>query len=217
MLIQSRIIHAIKQYPQRESNKKTLKELPSHLQKVEEAVCFSKHSLVLEGSRVRCLNCHGAVPIKASHVCDFIGSSCLTEEKYMSYAVGNMHTHPSHQVVLYGGVLLCNQCGSTGVNKAINLNRPCVPARQDLSQYGLDNITRYDAGKPPSGFPAWPYNKVKLSQKVFLNSWQTKLDVLQAKQSKLAQESDQSESWPSDHSDSVSIQSSSSLGDLSSD
>ena len=83
--------------------------------------------------------------------------------------------------------------------------------------YGLDNIKRYDAGKPPRGFPAWPYNKVKLSQKVFLKTWQSKLDMLQAKQSKLAQETEQSESWPSDNSDSVSIQSDSSVGDLSSD
>lgn len=217
MLIQSRIIRAIKQYPQREYNKKPLKENPTHLQKVEEAVRLSKHSLVLDGSRVCCLNCKASVPIKASHVFDFIGSACLIEEEYMSYAIGNLHTHPSHQVVLYGGVLFCKQCGSTGVNKAINLNRPCTPARQDLSQYGLDNIKRYDASKLPSGFPAWPYNKVKLAQKVFLKTWQTKLDLLQAKQSKLAQEPEPSESWPSDNSDSVSIHSSLSSGDTNAD
>ena len=173
---------------------------------------------MLEGSRVCCLECHASVPIKANHVFDFIGSSCLTEEKYMSFAVGNLHTHPSHHVVLYGGVLLCTQCGSTGVNKAINLNRPCVPAKQDLNQYGLDNINRYDAGKPPRGFPAWPYNKIKLSHKVFIKTFQSKLDMLQAKQSQLAQELEPSESsWPSDNSDSGSIQSDDSLGDISSD
>jgi len=124
MLVQSRIIHAIKMYPQRKCNKKPLLEQPTRLQKVEEAVWQSKQSLVLEGSRVCCIKCHASVPIKASHAFDFIGSSCLTEEKYMSFALGNLHTHPSHHVVLYGGVLLCRQCGSTGVNKAINLNRP---------------------------------------------------------------------------------------------
>lgn len=187
------------------------------MQKVEEAICKSKHSLVVQGCRACCLNCHASVPTKASHIFDFIGSACLEEEEYMSYAIGNMHSHPSHQIVLYGGVLFCKQCGSTGVNKAVNLSRPCIPARRDLNQYGLDNIKRYDAGKPPRGFPAWPYNKVKLAQKVFLDSWQVKLDLLQAKQVKLAQESDQSESWPSDDSDSVSILSSPSSGDTNAD
>jgi len=128
-------------------------------------------------------------------------------------------THTPQQVVLYGGVLLCKQCGSTGVNKAINLNRPCIPARQDLNQYGLDNINRYDAGKPSRGFPAWPYNKIKLSQKVFIKTFQSQSDMLQAKQLKLAQEElEPSEpSWPSDNSDSVSIQCDVSLGDISSE
>ena len=167
---------------------------------------------------MHCLKYFGSVPIKASHVFDFIGSSCLSEEKYMSYAIGNLHTHPSHQVVLYGGVLFCKQCGSTGVNKAINLNNPCIPARQDLNQYGLDNINKYDLGRAPRGFPKWPYNKIKLSQKVFLKTFQNRLDMLQAKQIKLAQESVPSEpSWPSDNSDSVSIQSEASLGDISSE
>ena len=124
MLIQSRLIHAIKMYPQRENNKKTLREQPTHLQKVEEAVCQSKHSLLLEGSRLHCLKCHASVPIKASHMFDFIGSSCLTEEKYMSYAIGNMHTHPSHQVVLYGGVSLCNSVGPQVSTRLSTLTDP---------------------------------------------------------------------------------------------
>ena len=116
-----------------------------------------------------------------------------------------------------GVSFFCKQCGSTGVNKAINLSRPCIPARQDLNQYGLENIKKYDAGRAPSGFPAWPYNKVRLSQKVFFDTWQAKLDMLQAKQAKLAQETEQSESWPSDDSDSVSILSSLSSGDTNAD
>ena len=188
------------------------------MQRIEEEICKSKHSLLIEGSRVHCLTCHGSVPIKASHIFDFIGSSCLVEEKYMSYAIGNLHTHPTHQVVLYGGVLFCKQCGSTGVNKAINLNNPCIPARQDLNQYGLDNINKYDLGRAPRGFPNWPYNKIKMSQKVFIKTFQSQLDMLHAKQVNLAQESVPSEpSWPSDDSDSVSIQSEMSFGDISSE
>ena len=78
-------------------------------------------------------------------------------------------------------------------------------------------INGYDAGRAPRGFPAWPYNKVRLSQKVFFDTWQAKLDMLQAKQAKLAQETEQSESWPSDDSDSVSILCSLSSGDTNAD
>ena len=53
-------------YPQREYNKKPLPIVqPTHLQRIEDAIWKSKHSLLLEGSRVCCTSCTASVPIEA--------------------------------------------------------------------------------------------------------------------------------------------------------
>ena len=94
---------------------------PTHLQKLESAMLLSKHSLHIFGSQICCQTCKAGVSIKAQHMFDFISSACIINETYMSHAIGKAHTHPSHSIIIYGGVLFCLKCGSTGVNKAINL------------------------------------------------------------------------------------------------
>ena len=210
-------------YPQRDNNKLVIpKEQPTLMQKLESAMLSPKHSLHIYGSRVCCQTCNAAVSIKAQHVFEFISSACIINETYMSYAIGNAHTHPSHSVIIYGGVLLCVKCGSTGVNKAINLKNPCRSAKEDIYLYGLNNLNRYDLGKAPAGFPKWPYNKFKQSQQSFLRSWNAKLDTLRSEMLKQVNPVEPSEpSWPSD-SEEVSIKSdasddNTSIGDISSE
>ena len=122
----------------------------------------------------------------------------------------------------YMVVFFCVKCGSTGVNKAINLKNPCRSAKEDIYLYGLNNLHRYDLGKAPAGFPKWPYNRFKQSQEQFLRSWNAQLDNLRSEMIKQVQPAEPSEpSWPSD-SDEVSITSDASedntyIGDISSE
>jgi len=94
-------------------------------------------------------------------LCDFIISAYITEDIFVSYAIGNWHTHPSHHIVMSGGYLLCVKCGSTAL-KMTNLKYTCTgsPATLDATghSHGSTNIKRYNKGKAPLGNPVWPYN-----------------------------------------------------------
>ena len=71
--------------------------------------------------------------------------------------MGNWHTHPSHNIVLYGGVCICVKCGATEMSKVQNLKYACtglVPLDVPYQQsHGEANIKRYNKGRAPLGFP----------------------------------------------------------------
>lgn len=44
-------------------------------------------------------------------------SPCIPDIKHISYPAGDRFTHPTHRVVLHGGVHSCTVCGASAVNK----------------------------------------------------------------------------------------------------
>jgi len=88
----------------------------------------------------------------------------------MSYPIGNLHTHPSHNIVLYEGVLFYVECGCTGVNKAMNLGYSCKNVLETDELYGQNNIKRYKKGKSLAGFPGWPFDKAKVFDQTVLRT-----------------------------------------------
>jgi len=210
-LIQNRIIHAIKMYPQRDFKKLISPKLQlSHSRKVESAIWMSKHALHIINNRVCCMHCHSTVSISAKHVFDFIKSSCVPREQYKSFAIGNLHTHPSHNVVIYGGVLFCTKCGCTGVNKAEDLVSNCKNILKPADIYGQNNIKRYKKGKSPAGFPNWPYDKFLVSDRTIIKSINSAVVNMRAKMLQRVEQEPES-----DNESSVSIPSGA-LSDLGS-
>ena len=147
----------------------------SYKQKIFNACGLSKHKLFVDGNRIKCLHCLASVSIHGKHVFDFMSSACIPKDKYMSYSIGNWHTHPSHDIVLYGGVFLCVKCGSTALNKIQNLKDVCYGNEGfgdplTPQSHGESNIKRYKKGKAPLGYPDWPYNKYDISDETVMKN-----------------------------------------------
>jgi len=87
--------------------------------------------------------------MKAKHVFAFIASKCIPKDKIVSLAIGSLHTHPPHTIVLYGGVLICTQCGSTARSKLIKLQHKCFGKGSETGVHCLDNLERYSQGRAP--------------------------------------------------------------------
>lgn len=94
-----------------------------------------------------------------------------------SYMGMALWCHPTHNIILYGGVYLCVKCGSTAMNKIQNLKFACpglalVPEKELSHQHshGEANIKRYNKGRGPLGFPEWPYNKFEVSHDTVMNN-----------------------------------------------
>jgi len=110
-----------------------------------------------------------------------MSSKCIPEDKYITYAIGNWHTHPSHNIVLYGGVYFCVKCGSAALNKIQNLKYACEGIEPDKRKikphqsHGEANIKRYNKGRSPLGFLDWPYNKFEISHDTVMNNIQGQL------------------------------------------
>ena len=98
-----------------------------------------------------------SVSCSAPHVFEILKAACVPELKHISYPVGNRSTHPTHSIVLYGGVFMCTACGATAVNKLIKLYDPCFPHRYGPLPF---NLRAYKAGRAPAGFPLWPYKQI---------------------------------------------------------
>ena len=52
------------------------------------------------------------------------------------------------------------------IKKLEKLARPCVRP----TSHGKYNRDAYIAGKPPSGFPEWPYKQIHLIENVIVNN-----------------------------------------------
>ena len=92
----------------------------------------------------------------------------------MIYAVGKKHTHHTHRIIIYGGVYMCISCGATAFKKLEKLALPCAKP----TSHGKHNRDAYKAGKPPAGFPKWPYTKIHLRENVIVNNIQLQVDQL---------------------------------------
>ena len=73
-----------------------------------------------------------------------------------------------------GGVYMCTTCGATASKKLEKLARPC----QEPTTHGKYNRDAYKAGKPPAGFPKWPYKQIHLRENVIVNNVQLQIDQL---------------------------------------
>lgn len=121
-LIQNMIIAVIKIYPQRAHDVLIMPTFQlTHKQQLFDASGLASHNLHNHENLINCTSCNSSVSIHTKHVFDFVSSKCIPCNSYVSLAVGNLHTHPSHQIVVYGGVLFCTTCGSSAVNKVIEL------------------------------------------------------------------------------------------------
>lgn len=79
--------------------------------------------------------------------------------------------------MLYGGAIMCTKCGSSALNKLVHLRGNCQGTSDDNKSYGNINIERYNEGKPPLGYPNWPYNTALPSHTQVIKSIQSHLKV----------------------------------------
>ena len=101
---------------------------------------------------------------------------CIPQDKYVAIVISNLHTDPSHLPVLYGGVIICTKCGSTALNKLVNLSGNCQGTCEDNKSYGSIDLKRYNKGKAPLGYPNWPYNKLFASHTQMIRSIQSQFN-----------------------------------------
>lgn len=93
-LIQNRIIDAITLFPQRPHNAPAMPKVAiTYKQEVFNTCRLSKHKLYVQEQRINCMNCHASVSIHTKHTFEFIASACIPTDRYVSYAIGNWHTH----------------------------------------------------------------------------------------------------------------------------
>ena len=62
--------------------------------------------------------------------------------------------HTTHSLAGGRGVVWCWHCGKFAVERSVGLNKPCAAP----SGYGLLNLKRFRAGKPPSSLGQWLVN-----------------------------------------------------------
>jgi len=154
-LIQLRIAAIIKDLP---SRKKRISVPPVPRRSLEGAMATSRHSVSLtaDSKSVCCLTCHSTISLKASHLYDFLDGSCQIPIKNLSVvAIGKQHSHPSHPIVLYGGVYLCTACGCVGRAKLRHLAGPCHSMPTSSSR--KSNLDAFCKGGPLPGMPGWPF------------------------------------------------------------
>jgi len=157
--------------------------------------------------------CNANISIRAKHMDDFIQSSCLAPEYTMSYAVGNLHTHHSHRICLYGGIYLCKKCGNTSAKKLIKLQDPCEKPKA----HGKYNLNAYKNGTKPRGFPKWPFSSVHMMDTVIYNNMQLKVYAMHRK---YAHRYEYPQSEPAEENDNMSdiqAESTDNASDMSSD
>lgn len=135
----------------------------------------SLHDCVIHHHRLHFCGGNASIPIRAKHIDDFIQSSCLPLQYNISYAVGNLHTHHSRSIVLYGGVYLCRRCVSTASNKFVNLGKPYTRPTVHRSL----SIKAYQKGTKLRGFTRWLYKSVYMMENATVNNIQQKIDQMQ--------------------------------------
>jgi len=69
---------------------------------------------------------------------------------------------------------MCIKCGATASKKLEKLAQEC----KEPTAHGKHNRDAYIAGKPPRGFPKWPYKQIHLRENVIVNNIQLRVDQL---------------------------------------
>ena len=108
------------------------------------------------------------------------------------YRLQTRYTHPTHSVVIYGGVFMCTSCGATAKNKLVKLHAPCFPVKPPSK---CANLRAYLAGRAPAGFPNWPYPKLTFCQYTVLGRFRNDLCKLVVAQREQQQQQSEDE-WP---------------------
>ena len=98
-----------------------------------------------------------AVSVHAEHVFQVLATNAIAQSSSMRIAVGNQHTHPSHDIKLYGGVYICVRCGATVVSKLIHLRNQCGQSTPAL-KYHLETYASGEAFKGSVGWLKQGYN-----------------------------------------------------------
>ena len=70
---------------------------------------------------------------------------------------------------------MCKVCGASASHKMVKLCQPCTRP----TAHGKYNIKAYANGKPPRGFPGWPYKEVHLMDNVVVSHVQKQLNAIQ--------------------------------------
>ena len=139
--------------PFKEARHKIKLHLEDHLRATD-------HHIILnpKGTRYICQACNQNISKNASHLPDFLDTACIPATCNFGYsvAIGNLHTHISHNLALYGGMYICLACGSTGREK-INKDGLGAPCKKLPTFAGKQNIRRYLQGKPLLNL-GWPFH-----------------------------------------------------------
>jgi len=125
---------------------------------LEGSISTSRHviSMSTDGKAIICHKCHSCISLNARHLFDFLEGSCnIPMKDFPVIALGKKHSHPSHHLVLYGGVYICTACAYVAKEKIHKLSEPC------LGRPGARNnrLSAFDKGLPLPGYSDWPYRK----------------------------------------------------------
>ena len=75
-------------------------------------------------------------------------------------------THPSHELFLYGGFLLCRACGAVASDRLHLLARVC---RSHLVNTAA--LSRLGRGELCAGYESWPDDRADSTSRRFLRIW----------------------------------------------
>lgn len=94
----------------------------------------------------------------------------------ISYYVENLHTelNHTHSTVLWRGLYLCQQCGTTGSHRLIKLSTP----RTRPTKHGELNLRAYTDGTKPVGFPNCPCKRIHIKSIKYIRPMHTNMEIL---------------------------------------
>jgi len=124
---------------------------------LDQLVLESEHNIFIDpdSNQYFCTTCINSVS-KTGKLRQFLTGKCVENSSSSApIAIGAQITHPSHRLVLYGGVFLCKKCGSVAKQKMVKLSSPCGPP----STAGWRNRNAYYSNVKLPGYPNWPYKK----------------------------------------------------------
>jgi len=96
------------------------------------------------------------------------------QNHYMVVYIWRSFTHHTQNNYIWWCIYICTRCGATASKKLEKLARPC----QEPTSHGKHNRDAYKAGKPPAGFPKWPYKQIHLRENVIVNNLQLQVDQM---------------------------------------
>jgi hypothetical protein len=125
--VQLRLSFVLSQVASRQHPNKEKALRISKAERLQAAAMTSTHTITFSDSRISCAACKASVSVAAGHAADFVQAQCPGEllGTCISVAVGKQHSHPTHNLRLYGGLLMCSKCGAIARNRLILLANVC--------------------------------------------------------------------------------------------